>query len=131
MVLGDALQRVSFLEPFGTPYVVWPSPFSRTQRRGATPPRTPVTQMGHGQGVRMYYSWRLTPPALVRIEPSPESVPDLADPPSPPRRRCGLDRQGWIEALAGLVIALIALLTSYDHIALLAAELAALAEEPS
>ena len=27
VVLGDALQRVSFMEPFGTPYVVWPSPF--------------------------------------------------------------------------------------------------------
>ena len=82
--------------------------------------------MGHGQGVRMYYSWRLTPPALVRIEPSPESAPDLA-----PSRSRGLDRQGWIQALGGLLIALIALLTSYDHIALLAAELAALAEEPS
>jgi hypothetical protein len=27
VVLGDPLQRVSFLGPFGTPYVVWPSPF--------------------------------------------------------------------------------------------------------
>jgi hypothetical protein len=27
VVLGDALQRVSFLEPFGTPQVVWPSTF--------------------------------------------------------------------------------------------------------
>jgi uncharacterized SAM-binding protein YcdF (DUF218 family) len=27
VVLGDALQRVFFLEPFDTPYVVWPSPF--------------------------------------------------------------------------------------------------------
>jgi hypothetical protein len=34
------------------------------------------------------------------------------------RRRSCLDRQGWIQALAGIVIALIALLTSYDHIAL-------------
>jgi hypothetical protein len=36
------------------------------------------------------------------------------------RSCCGgcLDRQGWIQALAGIVIALIALLTSYDHIAL-------------
>ncbi len=39
-------------------------------------------------------------------------------PPTPPRRRCGLDRQGWIQAMAGLVIALIALLSSYDHISL-------------
>jgi len=28
VVLGDALQRVSLLESFGTPYVVWPSPFA-------------------------------------------------------------------------------------------------------
>jgi hypothetical protein len=27
-----------------------------------------------------------------------------------------LDRQGWIQAIGGIVIALIALLTSYDHI---------------
>jgi hypothetical protein len=27
VVLGDALQRVFFLGPFGTPYVVWPSRF--------------------------------------------------------------------------------------------------------
>ena len=32
---------------------------------------------------------------------------------------CGwFDLQGWLEVLAGIVIALIALLTSYDHIAL-------------
>ena len=31
-------------------------------------------------------------------------------------RRCCLDRQGLIQAIAGIVIALIALLTSYDHI---------------
>jgi hypothetical protein len=34
------------------------------------------------------------------------------------RRSFFLDRQGWIQAFAGIVIALIALLTSYDHIAL-------------
>ena len=50
---------------------------------------------------------------MAEIDPTPGSAPDLA--PSRPR---GLDRQGWIEALAGLVIALIALLTSYDHISL-------------
>ena len=50
------------------------------------------------------------------IEPSPEFAPDLANPPSPPR--CCLDLQGWIQAVAGLVIALIALLSSYDHISL-------------
>ena len=65
-------------------------------------------------GVQVYYSgvcrqrW-----VVVEIDPTPGSAPELA--PSRPR---GLDRQGWIEALAGLVIALIALLTSYDHISL-------------
>jgi hypothetical protein len=54
----------------------------------------------------------------VPIEPSLESAPDLADSPSPPRRCCCLDLQGWIQAIAGLVIALIALLSSYDHISL-------------
>jgi hypothetical protein len=34
------------------------------------------------------------------------------------RRSFFLDRQGWIQAFAGIVIALIALLTSYDHISL-------------
>jgi hypothetical protein len=54
----------------------------------------------------------------VPIEPSLESAPDLADSPSPPRRCFCLDLQGWIQAVAGLVIALIALLSSYDNIAL-------------
>ena len=52
----------------------------------------------------------------MRIEPSPEFAPDLANPPSPPR--CCLDLQGWIQAVAGLVIALIALLSSYDNVSL-------------
>jgi hypothetical protein len=39
----------------------------------------------------------------------------LAATPVPPRGRW-LDLQGWIQAIAGLVIALIALLSSYDHI---------------
>jgi len=34
------------------------------------------------------------------------------------RRSHGLDRQGWIQAIGGVVIALIALLSSDDHIAL-------------
>ena len=54
---------------------------------------------------------------MARIESSPEFAPDLANPPSPPRR-CFLDLQGWIQAIAGLVITLIALLSSYDHISL-------------
>ena len=48
------------------------------------------------------------------IEPAPESAPDLADVPSSPRP--WLDLQAWIQAIAGTVVALIALLTSYDHI---------------
>jgi hypothetical protein len=42
----------------------------------------------------------------------------LAATPVSLRRRCGLDLQGWIQAIAGLVIALIALLSSYGHITL-------------
>jgi len=43
--------------------------------------------------------------------PAPQATPL-------PAHRCCLDRQGLIQALAGLVIALIALLTSYGHIGL-------------
>jgi hypothetical protein len=46
----------------------------------------------------------------------------LAATTAPSRRRSTssgwLDLQGWIQVVAGLVIALIALLTSYDHISL-------------
>jgi hypothetical protein len=46
----------------------------------------------------------------------------LAATPASSRRRSNpsgwLDLQGWLEVLAGIVIALIALLTSYDHISL-------------
>jgi hypothetical protein len=59
---------------------------------------------------------------VVQLDSPAESAPDLPVTPVSPGRRsncCGcLDRQGWIQALAGIVIALIALLTSYDHIAL-------------
>lgn len=44
-----------------------------------------------------------------------------ADPPESPyllRPWPGLDRLGWLQAVAGLVIGLIALFTSYDHITL-------------
>ena len=47
-----------------------------------------------------------------------ESAPDLAEGPDPPQRRPWLDRQGIIQAHAGFVVALIALLSSYDHISL-------------
>ena len=50
---------------------------------------------------------------MAEIDPAPGSAPDLA--PIHPR---GLDRQGSIQAIGGIVIALIALLSSYDHISL-------------
>jgi hypothetical protein len=50
---------------------------------------------------------------VAEIDPAPGSAPDLA--PIHPR---GLDRQGSIQAIGGIVIALIALLSSYDHISL-------------
>jgi hypothetical protein len=53
---------------------------------------------------------------VAQDDPAPESAPDLPSGPVPSRRRSCLDRQGVIQAIAGLVIALIALLTSYDHI---------------
>jgi len=65
---------------------------------------------------------------VAQVDPASESAPDLAATPAPSRRRFNpsgwLDLQGWIQVLAvnheqdGLVIALIALLTSYDHISL-------------
>jgi len=54
----------------------------------------------------------------VQIVPPPESAPDLSATSVSFRRRSCLDRQGLIQTIAGIVIALIALLTSYDHIAL-------------
>ncbi len=52
----------------------------------------------------------------MQIVPPPESAPDLPATSVSSRRRNCLDRQGLIQAIAGIVIALIALLTSYDHI---------------
>jgi hypothetical protein len=66
--------------------------------------------------------------AGVQVDPASESASDLAATPAPSRRRFNpsgwLDLQGRIQVLAvnheqdGIVIALIALLTSYDHISL-------------
>ena len=55
---------------------------------------------------------------MAQVDPVSETAPDSeATPASCPR--CGwFDLQSWLEVLAGIVIALIALLTSYDHIAL-------------
>ena len=52
----------------------------------------------------------------MQVVPPPESAPDLPATSVSFRRHSCLDRQGLIQALAGIVIALIALLTSYDHI---------------
>ena len=52
----------------------------------------------------------------MQIVPPPESAPDLPATSVASRRHSCLDRQGLIQALAGIVIALIALLPSYDHI---------------
>ena len=68
----------------------------------------------HPFGVQAYYSGvcrRLL--VVAEVDPGLGSAPDLV-----PLRPCGLDLQGWIQAIAGLVIALIALLSSYDHISL-------------
>lgn len=55
---------------------------------------------------------------MAQVDPVSETAPDSEATPAS-RRRCGwFDLQGWLEVLAGIVIALIALLTSYDHIAL-------------
>jgi hypothetical protein len=56
---------------------------------------------------------------VAQVDPASESAPDLAATPASSRRRSNpsgwLDLQGWIQVVAGLVIAL---LTSYDHISL-------------
>ncbi len=54
----------------------------------------------------------------MQVVPPVESEPDLAESSDPPKRRPWFDRQGIIQAHAGFVVALIALLSSYDHISL-------------
>jgi hypothetical protein len=66
----------------------------------------------------MYYAGCFGVWPVVQLDSAAESAPDLPATPGSSRRSFCLDRQGWIQALAGIVIALIALLTSYDHIAL-------------
>ena len=56
------------------------------------------------------------PPALAQVALPTESAPDLEEGPDPSKRRPWFDRQGIIQAHAGFVVALIALLSSYDHI---------------
>ena len=52
-------------------------------------------------------------PSEAAADTGAESGPNLGD----LRTSClGLDRQGWIQATGGLVIGLIALFSSYDHI---------------
>ena len=59
---------------------------------------------------------------MAQVDPASESAPDFAAAPASSRRHFNpsgwLDLQGWLEVLAGIVIALIALLSSYDHISL-------------
>jgi len=50
--------------------------------------------------------------------PPVESEPDLLEDPDSSKRPPWFDRQGIIQAHAGFVVALIALLSSYDHISL-------------
>ena len=55
---------------------------------------------------------------MPQVVPPVESGPDLVEGSDPPSRRPWFDRQGIIQAHAGFVVALIALLSSYDHISL-------------
>ena len=59
---------------------------------------------------------------MAQVDPASESAPDFAAAPASSRRHFNpsgwLDLQVWLEVLAGIVIALIALLSSYDHISL-------------
>jgi hypothetical protein len=61
-------------------------------------------------------------PSTSPAQPPPNSAPELPEPPesTPPSPIPwpGLDRLGFIQALGGLVLGLIALFTSYDHITL-------------
>ncbi|MCP9823663.1 hypothetical protein [Cyanobium sp. L1E-Cus] len=55
---------------------------------------------------------------MERAVPPAESAPDSSESSDSPKRRPWFDRQGIIQAHAGFVVALIALLSSYDHISL-------------
>ena len=68
--------------------------------------------------VQVYYAEHCGAWSVVQLDSPAESAPDLPETQGPFSRSCCLDRQGAIQALAGVVIALIALLTSYDHISL-------------
>lgn len=80
--------------------------------------RAPARNRHLSSGVQMYYAGCFGVWPVVQLDSAAESAPDLPATPGSSRRSFCLDRQGWIQALAGIVIALIALLTSYDHIAL-------------
>ena len=67
-------------------------------------------------GSPVLFSRSAWPPALAQVAPPTESAPDLEEGPDPSKRRPWFDRQGIIQAHAGFVVALIALLSSYDHI---------------
>jgi hypothetical protein len=83
------------------------------------PARTPPARRRPlSDSVQVYYAERCGAPPVVQLDSSAESAPDLPATPGPYRRSFCLDSQGAIQAIAGIVIALIALLTSYDHISL-------------
>jgi hypothetical protein len=71
-----------------------------------------------GDSTHALWSRLAWPSALSQVAPPTESAPDLEEGPDPPQRRPWFDRQGIIQAHAGFVVALIALLSSYDHISL-------------
>lgn len=54
--------------------------------------------------------WRQCRRALAQVDPALESAPDLAADEASPRHPRFLDLQGWIQILAGIVIALTALI---------------------
>ena len=54
----------------------------------------------------------------MQVVPPVESEPDLLEDSDSSKRHPWFDRQGIIQAHAGFVVALIALLSSYDHISL-------------
>ena len=63
-------------------------------------------------------SCSVRPLLLAQDVPPVESEPDLLEDSDSSKRRPWFDRQGIIQAHAGFVVALIALLSSYDHISL-------------
>lgn len=85
--------------------------------RGGCLPGPPTGRPPPPTVVQVYYSERCGAWLVVQLDSTAESAPDFRTILGPFRRSFCLDRQGTIQAIAGIVIALIALLTSYGHIA--------------